>query len=112
MPNSIVNKRLFPRLPLAAPLRYQIRGTPHYNSTLSNNVSLGGVCFVNNDYLALNTNLALEISVLSQIVRPIGRIRWSAPIPHSDSYMTGVEFVEFNYKEKKYLSDYLQMRKQ
>ena len=56
---------------MASPLNYKIRGTPRYNSALSKDISIGGVSFVTNSFFALNTNLALEINLLSRSGAPI-----------------------------------------
>jgi hypothetical protein len=52
----------------------------------------------------------LEISLLSKILHPIGRVSWCQPLPHSSRNRLGVEFLEFNSLEKKHLSDYIEMQ--
>ncbi len=103
-------KRLTPRIRLHSPLRYQICGEREFNNTLSDDISMGGVGFLNNRFLAPKTTLNLEINVLSRVLRPLGMITWSSPLPHSDNYRLGVEFLEFNPQEKNYLKDYIDMR--
>ena len=65
--------------------------------------------FFNDDFIAPNTPVMMEMNILSRVLRPVGRIAWSAPIPHSDRYAMGVEFVEFENEEKRYLQDYIDM---
>ncbi|MCM8780723.1 MAG: PilZ domain-containing protein [Candidatus Omnitrophica bacterium] len=100
-------KRRNPRLRVHLPLRYQIRGTPEYSNSLCEDISLGGLSFINDKFIAPSTPLKLEINVLSRILSPQARIAWAAPLAHSDRYRMGVEFLEISPQEKNYLSDYL-----
>lgn len=111
MAAAVEEKRRFSRITLHSPLRYQIRGLSEFHNTLSNDISLGGVSFNNSRFIASNTAVALEINVLSRSLRPIGRVAWSSPLPHSDRYHLGIEFLEFDPKEKNYLSDYIDMQR-
>ena len=103
-------KRRFPRIRFHAPVRYQIRGFAGFNDTLSQDISLGGISFSNNKFIPPQTTVALEINVLSRILRAIGKISWSSPLPHSDGYKSGVEFLELVPEETNYLKDYLAMQ--
>lgn len=103
-------KRQFPRIRLRTPLRYQIRGTPESNNALSENVSVSGMGFINDSFIAPSSNVTLEINILSRIISPIGRIAWSSPLPHSDKYRLGIEFLEFNPVEKRYLGDFIHIQ--
>ena len=104
-------KRRFPRIGLKTPLRYQIRGTHEFNNSVTDDISLGGISFRNDKYIAPLTNLMLEIKVLSRVLNPIGKIVWMSPLPHSDRYHYGIEFLEFGPDEKNYLSQYIDMQK-
>jgi len=101
------NKRLSPRIKERAALRYQVRGTSDFNNVLSDNISVTGLGFINDDFIAPSSNLTLEINILSRILNPIGRIAWASPVPHSNKYRLGVEFLEINPVEKRYLNDYI-----
>lgn len=107
---KLEKERRFPRIKLSSPLRYQIRGTPEFNETVCDNISVGGMSFINHKFIAPKTPVAVEINVLSRILRPIGRIAWSLPLSHSDRYRSGVEFLEVGPRERDYLSDYIDMR--
>jgi hypothetical protein len=110
MAAGLEDKRRFPRIELKVPLRYQIRGSPEYNNSISDGISLGGISFINNKFIAPLTNLMLEINVLSRALNPIGRVAWSSPLAHSDRYRLGIEFIELGASEKNYLSDYIDMQ--
>jgi hypothetical protein len=102
--------RRFPRIKLLGPLRYQVRGTSDFNNTLSGNISLQGIGFTHNEFIAPSTLVMLEIPIVSRVLRPIGKIIWSSPFSHSNRYRFGVEFQELNSNEKKFLSDFITMR--
>jgi len=105
------DNRHFFRTKLQTPLRYQVRGNPDFSNTVANNISVGGLGFVNDKFIAPDTLLSFEIRILSRVVNPIGRISWSTPVPHSDRYRLGVEFVEVNLTDKQYLQDFVEMQK-
>lgn len=102
-------KRRFSRINLRAPIRYQILGSSEFDNTLSDNISVGGLSFIGEKFIAPATSLMLEINVLSRILRPAGKISWVSPLPHSERNRLGVEFTELNPKEKNYLEDYINM---
>ena len=107
METEAKEKRHFPRLNLKIPLRYQPRGTPKFNNSISNDISIGGLSFVDDGFIAPNTLLGLEINLLSKILNPVGRIIWSSPLPHSNKYHSGIEFVELDPAQQGYLKDYI-----
>ncbi len=100
-------KRVAPRIRVHAPLRYQIRGTSNFSNVLSDNISVTGLGFINDDFIPPSSNLTLELNILSRVLTPIGKIAWSYPVPHSNKYRMGVEFLEMNPVERRYLDDYI-----
>ena len=107
---GLEEKRRFPRIQLKIPLRYQIRGGHDFDNSISDDISLGGLRFVNRKFIPPLTDVMLEINVLSRALNPIGRVAWSSPLPHSDWYNLGIEFIEMDAGEKNYLSDYIDMQ--
>ena len=107
---GLEEKRRFPRMPLRIPLHYQVRGTSKFNNTIINDISSSGLGFTNSEFIAPNTTLALELNILSRVLRPVGRVAWSSPLPHSDRCRLGLEFLELDPKEKNYLSGYIDMK--
>jgi len=103
-------KRVFPRVKLGTPLRFQLRGSPDSNTTISDDLSIGGVGFISDRFLASNAPVMLEFSLLSRALKPIGRVAWSSPFSHSNRYRVGVEFTEFDPVEKRFLQDYLSLQ--
>lgn len=105
-------RRIFPRVSLKSPLRYQVRGGSCFGNAVGEDISVGGMAFQDARFIAPQTPLALEINVLSRILRPTGKVVWVNPIAHSDKNRLGIEFLEFAPQEKRYLADYISMRKE
>lgn len=110
MPENPEEKRQFPRIILKTPLRYQVRGRPEFNNCLSEDISVGGIGFAGDRFIAPLTNLMLEVNILSRILTPVGRVVWANSLPHSGRFRLGVEFLELNPLDKQYLADYLDMQ--
>jgi hypothetical protein len=104
-------KRRFPRVILSTPCSFKIRGTPEFGNGLTKDISATGLRFVSDKYLKPSTDVAVEINVLHRAINPIGRIKWSQPLSHSNRYQMGLEFVELDTESKNYLSDYISLRK-
>ncbi|MDD5431557.1 MAG: PilZ domain-containing protein [Candidatus Omnitrophica bacterium] len=103
-------KRRFQRIGLHAPLRYQIRGSTHFDNAISDNISLGGIGFINNLFIAPSNLIMLEIEIAAKILRPVGRVVFSSPMPHSNRNRLGIEFIEIDPAEKNYLSEYINLK--
>lgn len=110
MLSNFKEKRNFTRLGLRTPVRYQIRGQPQFDSTISNDISLGGISFTSDSFIPPQTPVMLEVNILSKVLKAVGKIAWTQPIPHSDRNIMGLEFVELPYKERTYLKDYLNIQ--
>lgn len=106
---KIAEKRQSPRIGLRSPLRYQIRGTHEYDNAVLENISEKGLSFISNNQIPSSATMMLEVNILSRTLRPIGRITWSSPVPHSERNRFGIEFLEFNNIDKNYLSDYIKL---
>ncbi len=106
------DKRIFPRTRLKQELRYQIRGTSDFDNAIVDDISMVGIGFTSDKFLAPETMVSMEIRILSKVLRPIGKIAWSLPLSHSSRYRVGIAFMEFDPMEKKYLADYVDMQLQ
>jgi c-di-GMP-binding flagellar brake protein YcgR len=102
-------RRRFPRVNFRAPIRFEVVGEPDFDNAVSIDLSDGGLSFANNKFLAPSTDLILEISVLSRVLKAIGKVVWSYHLPHSDNHRFGIEFIKFDPFEKQYLSNYLKL---
>ena len=103
-------RRVFTRTKLKTALRYQIRGTQDFNNAICDDISLVGIGFVNNEFLTPETLVSLEINVLSKVLHAVGKISWSLPLPHSERFRVGIQFLEFDSAQKDYLTDFIRMQ--
>ncbi len=103
--------RIFPRVNFHSEIRYQIRGKPDFDNAVSNDISCGGLRLTNNRFIPASTLVMLEINVLNRVLRPIGKVAWSASQSHSNRNQMGIEFVEFNTIEQNYLKDFINMQR-
>jgi c-di-GMP-binding flagellar brake protein YcgR len=107
-----IEKRYFPRIKLQRPLHYQIRGVPEFNNAIGDDISLGGMSLINNKFIAPQTLVTLKINILSRILSPTAKIAWSSLVPKSDRYRLGIQFLEIDLQEKRYLSEYINIQTQ
>jgi hypothetical protein len=109
--NTIKEKRRFGRINAKFPIRYQIRkGGGFFASGLSDDLSLSGTKLNTDRFFPQGLNLNLELNILSKIINPVGKVIWSQPLPRSNRYQMGIEFIEINPQDKNYLCDYMNMR--
>ncbi|HNX82110.1 MAG TPA: PilZ domain-containing protein [Candidatus Omnitrophota bacterium] len=110
MAQEKIEKRRFPRIGFKFPLSYKIRGSCEFDQTIANDISCGGLSFVENRFLAPETRLMFEIKILDKVLHPIGRIAWANQLPHSNRYNLGVEFLEMEMDTRDYLCDFVDMQ--
>jgi len=110
MASTVEEKRNFPRIKIRTPISCQIKNTHEFNNTVCGDISLGGVGFINNKFIAPQTPVELEINILSRILRPRGRTIWATHLSHSDRYRSGIEFLALDLQEKNYLKDFIDMQ--
>lgn len=111
LPFKWEERRATPRLKLQeAPLRYQIRGYPESCCAKCDDISRGGLNFVNNRFIPRGTALMIEVNLLSRVLSFIGRVAWARSLPHSDRYRIGIEFQETSLQDRNFLSDYISLQ--
>ncbi len=99
-----------PRIEFHSKINYQIRGKPVFDSAITKDISCAGLRFTNDSFVPTSTPIMLEINVLNRVLRPVGRVAWSTPLPHSNRNQTGVEFIEFDTLERNYLRDFVNIQ--
>jgi hypothetical protein len=107
MGNSSSERRRFPRFKLKTPLRFKILGCAEKSDTLTNDIGIGGLAFINSTFIAPQSSLALEFNLQRQSFLSYATVIWSAPLPHSDRFQTGVEFERLEPQCRKYIEDYV-----
>jgi hypothetical protein len=110
MPAGREEKRRFPRLGCRLQLRYQPRGAGYFNNALSDDISINGLSFSSDKFIAPKTCLGFEINILSNLLTPVGKVSWVSQFPFSHRYKVGVEFLEMDQANKHYLGDYIAMQ--
>jgi len=103
-------KRQFPRIQINSAIRYQIRGKPATKEAVCENISSSGAGILDNEFIAPKTILMLEINILSSVLPLIGVVRYVKIIPRSGRYYLGVEFIEAEPGDKRFISEYINMR--
>ncbi|MDP2940747.1 MAG: PilZ domain-containing protein [Candidatus Omnitrophota bacterium] len=103
-------KRHSERINLHVPVRFQARGCAAASNGLSEDISRGGLSLICDNFFPTQTALMLEIGLPLHLLRPIGRIAWSQPLPRSNKNRLGIEFLEFDRRERNYLGDYISLR--
>lgn len=103
-------QRRFPRIRTNACVRYNVDGCRQASATTSSDISLGGICLNNDCFIAPQTELGLEVSLPSRILRARGKVAWSFPVAHSDRYRLGIEFHKLPQQESEYLEDYIHLQ--
>ena len=106
---TIKEKRRFPRLNAKFPIRYQIKRGGFFASALTDDLSLSGTRLNADRFFPQGLNLNLELNILSKIINPIGRVIWSQPLPRSNRFQMGIEFININPQDKNHLSEYINM---
>ncbi|MBU1869302.1 MAG: PilZ domain-containing protein [Candidatus Omnitrophica bacterium] len=107
---QLKDKRRFSRTKSRLLLRYHVAGTPEYNYATVEDVSEGGLGFVNKKFIAPETQLSLQITLGLRILTPTAKAVWSSPLPHSYRYKVGLEFIGINPSDKQLLSDFIDMQ--
>jgi len=110
MAEGIKERRFSYRLRTKTPIRYQIRGKAECNNSLTNDLSISGINFTVEKFIAPKTTIDLSFSLFSQVLNPTGMVAWAIPLPYSDKYKIGIKFLEFNQLQRNHLKDYLKMK--
>ena len=91
-------QRQFPRVPLHAPLHFQIKTTSKFGSTVSRDISEGGIRFLSDDFIPVGTSMILEINLgnIPKYINAVAEAVWEQKIPHSERYQLGLRFSELD----------------
>jgi hypothetical protein len=89
-----VEKRKFSRIDFREPVHYQFPAPNKYGGCLSQDLSEGGIRINLSEFVALNTEITLEMRMKNLPV-PLtmsGRVVWVSKIPHAERYQVGIAF--------------------
>jgi c-di-GMP-binding flagellar brake protein YcgR len=110
MPPRWEEKRRSARISVNTPLRCQIRGVAESNNAVMEDIGIGGIRFINDKFIPTDTYVNLELNILSKVIATTGKIVRVNSLPYSHKFELGIEFLEFDPLQKKYLTDYMSMR--
>jgi len=102
-------KRRFLRIKIKVPMRYQPIGRPESYNAVCDDISSGGLGFIDYRFIAPKTPLTFEMNLASRLISPAGKVAWVLALPHSDRFKIGVEFSNLNPKDEVYLKDCMDM---
>ena len=95
MESGVDEKRNFQRVNRAQPVQIQFKDPKKFRSSLSCDLSEGGIRIHSDNFIPLNTELTLSIQLTDEgIVECPCRVAWVRKNRFSDSYQAGLEFIE------------------
>lgn len=87
-------KRKYIRHPIEIPIDYQLSGENFTNTNLTQNISLGGLCFQANSALAIGTMLNLSFPSINSDFKVVGKVVWCSK--RGEKIEVGVQFQNEN----------------
>lgn len=112
MEDKTIEKRRFPRIGFRIPVSFHIRGTSQQLATLSRNISEGGMGLSTDQFLAPESLISLEFSLLQRFFTLYARTKWIASVPSSENYHFGLEFLEIQPEDREDISDFIKLKMQ
>ncbi|MDD5291627.1 MAG: PilZ domain-containing protein [Candidatus Omnitrophica bacterium] len=107
-------KRVHKRITLSLPIDYEYLGTDkkECSSTVSKDVSEGGLRLALNKFYSPKTKFLLKINLegLNRIIETIAEIAWSFNAQFSNRYYSGLRFVGMSSLDQRMLKEYIEMR--
>jgi len=87
------DKRQFKRVELKDEVSLRFNDSENNFGSLSSDIGLGGVKINCHEFLALGTEVVLEIKLNKlEVIHCTGRVVWVQKVPHSNRYQAGLEF--------------------
>lgn len=92
-PDVHSNRRTHPRVHFSEAIQFEQINHHYFGGSVGLDISKGGLRIRFNDYVAVGTELSLQISLPDQeIIECTGTIKWEAKEPFNDAYQAGIEF--------------------
>jgi len=110
--NETVEQRKSPRVKTHIPVRFRklregagIDGA----SSISKNLSEGGIRFRTNEFISMACRLILELDIpmFTKPVKAISKVAWIRKSPSGEDYEVGNQFLEISKKDKGLISEYV-----
>jgi len=105
-------KRRYPRITTHIPVKYRKLTDPEdadKNSTISKNLSEGGIRFMSPEFISRACRLILELDMPMFIkpVKAISKVAWIRKASSGNEYEIGGQFLEMSKKDKGLVSEYV-----
>lgn len=110
--NQNTEKRKHPRMKTHIPIRYRKMrdgAGAQGESSISKNLSEGGVRFRTGEFISMACRLILELDIpmLTRPVKAISKVAWIRKNDTGDEYEVGNQFLEMSKKDKELISEYV-----
>lgn len=105
--------RKTPRIKMHIPIKYRKLRAENgikSGSSVSKNLSEGGISFRTSDFISMACKLIVEIDIpkFNKPIKAISKIAWIRKLISSDEYEIGSQFIEMTKEDKALLSEYMQ----
>lgn len=101
-------KRRAFRLKSSLPIHYDSSGDAAGGSTLTNDISEGGVSMLCEEFIPRLSRMSMEINLTpNKMVAATGEVKWAQRIAHSYRYQVGLEFKDIANDARRSISEYV-----
>ncbi len=103
--------RQFPRLKVSVPIQFRSVLKPHdpFAGSLSKDLSAGGVRLTSPTFLPKEARLVVVLSLPNaRQVRAIGRVAWVKGQSLSETYDSGIQFIEIESEDQRMIKEYVE----
>lgn len=110
--SEAVEKRKTPRVKTHIPVRFRkLRDGAGGDgeSSITKNLSQGGIRFRTNEFISMACRLILELDVpmFTKPIKAISKVAWIRKAAAGDDYEVGNQFLEMSKKDKELISEYV-----
>lgn len=107
------NNRKYQRVNTHIPVRFRkLRGGPDMagESSVSKNLSEGGVLFKTNEFVSMASRLVVELDIpmFNKPVKAISKVAWIKKGESGVNYEIGNQFLEISKQDKELISEYVE----
>lgn len=105
------DKRKHRRLRISFPLFCYCLASKTSFFSVFEDISIGGMCLVDNRFLSLHEHMEFKIEFSGRIVNCKGKIVWRKYLPDSKEKKAGVEFTYLGFKSRDFIADFISQMK-
>ncbi len=102
--HSNQDRRRFNRLQCHLPLQFRDieKNRPEMLGSLTRDISGGGIRFVSNNFLPVQTSVGLQLALDSDLrtLPATARVVWIQKLPYNENFMIGLEFLNIENENR------------